>query len=106
MDQGATRKRRAPYLYLAKPRGGQMSELKEMTQSFYREVVNAGNLDAIDEFVDEDFIEHEQEEVPSGMGLGRGREGFKTLVGAYLAAFDPFHAEVRQQFQDGDTVIS
>ena len=83
-----------------------MAELKEATQNFYREVVNGRNVDAIDQFVDEDFIEHEQEEAPSGIGLGRGREGFKTLVGAYLAAFDPFHAEVRQQFQDGDTVIS
>jgi predicted ester cyclase len=83
-----------------------MTDLKEITRSFYRQVVNGRDIDAIDEFVVDHFIEHEREEVPSEVPMVRGREGFKALVAAYLAAFDPFHVEVGRQYQDGETVIS
>jgi predicted ester cyclase len=83
-----------------------MADLKEITRGFYREVINGRNVDGIDDLVVENFVEHEREEAPSGVPLLRGRDGFKALVRAYLAAFDPFHVDVGDQYQDGKTVIS
>ena len=62
------------------------------------------NLDAIDGFVAEDVIEHEQP--PPGVDMRPGREGVKRICGAFLDAFDPLTVDVHHQYQDGDTVIA
>jgi predicted ester cyclase len=83
-----------------------MADLKQINLSFYRDAVDGRDLDKIDEYFAEDFVEHEHAKVPSGVELKPGREGAKDLLAAYLAAFKPFYVEVHQQYQDGDTVIS
>ena len=53
-----------------------MSDLKELTRQFI-DGINQGNLDVIDELVNDDFVEHE--ELPPGMeGSGKdlGRQLF------------------------------
>ena len=38
-----------------------MADLKEITRSFYSQVINGRNIEAIDELVAENFVEHERE---------------------------------------------
>ncbi len=87
-----------------KGKGKGMSELKDQMNRFYKEVFENRNLDAIDDMVAPDFVEHETP--PPGMELAPGLEGAKQMLGAYLAAFDPFTVQVHDQFEDGDTVIT
>lgn len=81
-----------------------MADLKDVNNRFYKEVFENRNLDAIDELVAEDMIEHEQP--PPGMTLKRGRAGVKQMCEFYLDAFSPMSVEVHEQYQDGSTVVT
>jgi predicted SnoaL-like aldol condensation-catalyzing enzyme len=70
---------------------------KELVQRIFDEVINKGNLDAADEFMAEDFVDH------GPMGDAQGREAFKGLVAQFRAAVPDLHCEVEQLIQDGDT---
>ena len=81
-----------------------MADLKDLNRRFYRDVFEKRNVDAIDDLLTEDVIEHEQP--PPGVDMKPGREGVKQLCAAYLDGFNPLTVEVHEQYQDGDTVIS
>lgn len=81
-----------------------MADLIDRTQRFYKECLDNRNVDALDEFLAEDIIEHEAP--PPGLTLKPGREGVKELISYYLAAFKPLTVNVHEQYRDGDTVIS
>ena len=70
---------------------------KAVTTRFYDEVVNAGNLDLIDELVAEDVVDHE--EIP---GMASGREGVKQFFGMAIEAFDGFRMDVEDLMAEGD----
>jgi predicted SnoaL-like aldol condensation-catalyzing enzyme len=81
-----------------------MADLKDLSRRFYKEVFENHNLDAIDELVTQDAIEHDTP--PPGVEMKPGREGVKALCKAYLDGFKPISVQVNDQYQDGDTVIS
>jgi hypothetical protein len=81
-----------------------VSDLKDVCQRFYKEVFDNRNLNAIDDFLTEDAVEHEAP--PPGVDMPPGREGVKQLIGVYLAAFKPITVEVHEQYRDGATVIN
>lgn len=81
-----------------------MSDLKDLNRRFYKEVFENRNIDAIDDLLTDDFVEHE--EPPPGIELAPGAEGVKQLCRIYLGAFDPLSVDVHAHYQDGDTVIS
>src|SRR2546422_4401470 len=81
-----------------------MEDLKDQARRFYKEVFENRNLDAVDELVVENAIEHETP--PPGVDLKPGREGVKQICGAYLDGFNPAAATVHAVYQDGDTVIA
>jgi steroid delta-isomerase-like uncharacterized protein len=74
---------------------------KAMMQRFYDEVVNAGNIDVIDELLSEDFTEHE--EVP---GLPQDREGVKQFFAMMRNAFPDLHFAVEEMLAEGDLVAA
>lgn len=69
---------------------------KELVQRIFDEIVNKGNLDAADELMADDYVDH------GPMGDVAGREAFKGLVAAFRAAVPDLHCEVENLFQDGD----
>ena len=77
-------------------------ENKALTRRFYDEVVNARNLDLIDELVSEDFVEHE--EFP---GLPTtGPEAPKAALGMFLAAFPDLRFTPDEMIAEGDKVVA
>lgn len=65
------------------------------------ELVNAHDVDAFDEILAEDFVEHE--ELP---GLAPGREGVKQFFGHQLAAFPDLRMEPEDVLSSGDKVVA
>lgn len=81
-----------------------MADLKDINQRFYKEVFENRNVDAVDDFLLENAIEHEQP--PPGVEMKPGREGIKNFLKAYLDAFDSIAVEIHAQYQEGDTVVT
>jgi predicted ester cyclase len=71
-------------------------DAKVLVRRIFDEVINQGRLDAVDELMAEDFLDH------GPMGDIAGREGFKAVVGAWLSAVPDVHCEVENLFVDGD----
>jgi steroid delta-isomerase-like uncharacterized protein len=66
-------------------------------QRLFDEFVNGRNLDAIEELVAPDFVEHE--ETP---GLAPGREGVRQLFAMLAEAFPDFRMSVEDMIIEGD----
>ena len=81
-----------------------MADLKDLARRFYKEVFENRNLDAIDDLVAPNAVDHEQP--PPGLDLKPGREGVKQLCKVYTDAFKPLTVQVHEQYQDGDTAIA
>ncbi len=64
----------------------------------YAEVVNAGNLDAVEEFLAPEYVEHPEEV--------RGREAFKERMRGFRAAFPDLHVTVEEVLVAGDKASS
>src|SRR5262249_10364903 len=82
-------------------RGGDMGQGRDTLQRFYDQVANGGNLDAVDELVADDFVEHE--EFP---GLPPTKDGVRQLFALSHAAFTNFHMEPEQWVEDGGMVVA
>jgi steroid delta-isomerase-like uncharacterized protein len=68
---------------------------------FVEEVVNQGNVAAIDDLTSPDFTEHE--ELPPG--IPQDREGVKQLFSALHQAFPDLTATVEDEIVQGDKVV-
>ena len=76
-------------------------ENKQFMNSFIDEVINRQNLDAIDEMVSENFIEH----VPFP-GQGPGREGLKFAIGSMHTGFPDMNWTMHEQIAENEKVVS
>jgi steroid delta-isomerase-like uncharacterized protein len=76
-----------------------MADHKALTQRFYTEVFNKGDLDALDELVDDGFVEHE--EFPD---IPPGKEGLKVFVTTTRTAFPDLRFDVEAMVTEGDEV--
>jgi steroid delta-isomerase-like uncharacterized protein len=76
-----------------------MADHKALTQRFYTEVFNKGDLDALDELVDDGFVEHE--EFPD---IPPGKEGLKVFVTTTRTAFPDLRFDVEAMVEEGDEV--
>jgi predicted ester cyclase len=70
---------------------------KQLVRSFYAEVVNARDLDAIDRLLSEDFT-HDDER--------RGRAGQRAAVAAFLDGFSDLHNEILLLLAEDDLVAA
>ena len=78
-----------------------LEENKRFIERFVEETINKKNLDAIDEFVADDFVER----VPFP-GQGPGRGGLKQAIGLFLSAFPDIHWILTEQIAEEETVVS
>jgi steroid delta-isomerase-like uncharacterized protein len=74
---------------------------KQILERFFKEVVNAGNLDLIDELLSEDFVEHE--EFP---GLAPNRDGVKQFFAMWRSAFPDGSFTTEQMVAEDDLVTA
>jgi predicted ester cyclase len=76
-------------------------ENKRLVRRFYEEI-DKGNLDAMDELVDENYIDHNPPPFP---GLPSGRQGLKEAFKIFWKA-TPGHHEIQEQIAEGDKVVT
>ena len=74
---------------------------KALVRRFYEEI-DKGNLDAMDEFVAEDYLDHNPPPFP---GLPPGREGLKQSFKIFLTA-TPGRHQIEDQIAEGDKVVT
>src|ERR671917_293070 len=74
---------------------------KGLMRRFVEEVLNQGNLDAIDELLAPDYVDHG---VPQGNYAGR--EGLKRSIAKQLAASSDLHFHIEEQIAEGDKVVT
>lgn len=73
---------------------------KALLQRFYDEVLNQGKLDAIDELIAENVIEHEQ----FGPGMPEGRAAARQIIAMFRSAFPDLHATLDDAVAEDDKV--
>jgi predicted ester cyclase len=76
-------------------------ENKLLVRRFYEEI-DKGNLDAMDEFLAEDYIDHNPPPFP---GLAPGREGVKQAFKMFWEATPGYH-QIEDQIAEGDQVVT
>ncbi|HTS17113.1 MAG TPA: ester cyclase [Verrucomicrobiae bacterium] len=74
---------------------------KVVIQQFVEQALNQKNLKSLDKLVVEGFVEH----VPFP-GQGPGREGLRTVLGGFAAAFPDSRWTILEQIAEGDNVVS
>jgi steroid delta-isomerase-like uncharacterized protein len=74
-------------------------ENRALIRRFIDEVFNQRNLDAIDEHLTTDYVDHA---MPPG--LPTNREGFKQFIGSFLEAFPDFHYTIEDILAEGNRV--
>jgi steroid delta-isomerase-like uncharacterized protein len=75
------------------------NEIKQANEHFYDEVFRRHNVDAIDELLTEDFVEH-----TPAPGQATDRQGAKDFIGQVLQAFPDLDIEIENEVAEGDTV--
>lgn len=76
-------------------------ENKALVRRFYEEI-DKGNLDAMDELVAEDYIDHNPPPFP---GLGTGRAALKKAFELFWKATPGYH-QIEDQIAEGDKVVT
>ena len=74
---------------------------KALVRRFYEEI-DKGNLDAMDELVAEDYLDHNPPPFP---GLPPGREGLKQAFKIFTKATPGYH-HIEDQIAEGDKVVT
>ncbi len=75
-------------------------DLKAQIHRWFAEVINGGNLDLLDEFVHDDFVEHE--ELP---GLPTDKEAPRAFFSMLRAGFPDLQATIEATVQEGETIV-
>ncbi len=78
-----------------------LEENKKFMNYFIEEVINKKNLNAANDLVSEDFIEH----VPFP-GQKPGREGLKFVLNSMFTGFPDMNWSVHEQIAEGEKVVT
>lgn len=78
-----------------------LEENKALVRRLYTEL-EAGNFDALDEIMAEDYVDHAPPPFP---GLGPGRQGVKDAARVFLEATPGVH-EIEDMVAEGDKVVT
>jgi predicted ester cyclase len=76
-------------------------ENKALIRRFVEEIFNQRNVDAIDRYLADTYVDHV---VPPGFPPTRA--GFKQLISMFLTAFPDFHYTLEDEIAEGDKVVS
>ena len=79
----------------------QTEDLKKLNDHFYEEVFRRRHVDAIDELLTDDFVEH-----TPAPGQATDRRGAKDFIGQMLQAFPDLDFAIENQIAEGDTVAA
>ena len=79
----------------------QVEDLKKLNEHFYEEVFRQRHVDAIDDLLTDDFVEH-----TPAPGQATDRQGAKAFIGQMLAAFPDLDFKIENQIAEGDTVAT
>jgi steroid delta-isomerase-like uncharacterized protein len=74
-------------------------DIKKLNTYFYDEVFRRQNVDAIDELLSDDFMEH----IPAP-GQSTDRDGAKMFIAHMLQAFPDLDFEIESQIAEGDSI--
>jgi len=74
-------------------------DLKKLNDYFYDEVFRRRHVDAIDDLLTDDFVEH-----TPAPGQATDRQGAKDFIEQMLQAFPDLNFEIENQIAEGDTV--
>lgn len=77
-----------------------MTENESVARRLIEDAFNKGRLEAIDELMSPDFVEHQA----IGPGVPTGREAPKAIVSMLRSAFPDFHLAIEDTALRGDTV--
>lgn len=72
---------------------------KALNRRFVEEVINQGNLDAIEELIDPGVVDHAAPE-----GFPAGREGARQFAAMMRSAFSDLHITIEEMIAEGDKV--
>jgi steroid delta-isomerase-like uncharacterized protein len=75
-------------------------ENEAIVHRFVEEVMNGGNLDAAEDLISPDHVNHD----PTAPEVPPGPEGIKQLIGMYRSAFPDIRFETEEMISDGATV--
>jgi steroid delta-isomerase-like uncharacterized protein len=75
-------------------------ENKAVVRRFIEEVWNNGNLDAINELVSENHVDHD----PAQAGSPGGRQGMRAFIEMYRSAYPDTRLEIGEMIAEGDLV--
>lgn len=78
-----------------------LEENKQFISRFVEKAINQKDLDAVDELVAVNFIEH-----APFPGQGRGQEGLKAALHTLHTGFPDIHWTLDEQVAEGETVVS
>ncbi len=79
-----------------------MSEAnKALVRSFVEQAQSLGNLDAIEQYMSPDFVDHS-----NFPGIPPTRDGVRMLFTALWQAFPDLHATIHEQLAEGDKVMT
>jgi predicted ester cyclase len=72
------------------------TDITRILNTIYDEAINKGNLDAVDEVLDPEYVEH------GVLGDFTGPDAFKGLLQQWRQAFPDVHCAYTDVIQDGD----
>jgi steroid delta-isomerase-like uncharacterized protein len=75
-------------------------ENKATVRRFVDEVINRGNLAAVDELTGPNFVDHS-----APPGVPENAEGAKAFFGMFRSAFPDLHATIDEEIAEGDRVV-
>ena len=73
---------------------------KALNRRFVEEVINQGNIEAIDELIDPGVVDH-----AAPPGVPTGREGAKQFFAIVRSAFPDLHHTIEDMIAEGDKVV-
>jgi steroid delta-isomerase-like uncharacterized protein len=74
---------------------------KQLVDTFIQELFSKGDLDAVDRYLDPDFVHHN----PPAPGAPDGPEGFRYAAAMVRRACPDWHSDVHQLVAEGDLVV-
>jgi steroid delta-isomerase-like uncharacterized protein len=77
-----------------------ISQNKNIVTSFIDALFTKGDLGAVDEYLAEDYVDHDPP-----MGFPASREGWRAAAAAFRAAFPDWHSDLGFYVEEGDLVV-
>ena len=78
-----------------------MTNNKQLVETFIQELFSKGDLDAVDRYLDPEFVNHD---LPFP-GAPSGREGMRLAAASFREALPDWHSDLDQLISEDDIVV-